>query len=146
MWPRDEFDPGHFTSSGFVASPDGRCLLLIHHGRLGRWLQPGGHIEPDDSTVETAARREVAEETGISDLAGVGSGLLRIHAHPIPPRAEEPSHTHIDLALGFIAEGFDIGPIDEVLDAAWVPFADLVSFDTDEAVREGADALRALIA
>ncbi|MGB5566420.1 MAG: hypothetical protein WBN93_08820, partial [Acidimicrobiia bacterium] len=28
---RDRFDPGHFTASGFVVSPDGSSLLLIHH-------------------------------------------------------------------------------------------------------------------
>ncbi len=86
-WPRNEFSPGHFTASGFVGSPDGTSLLLIHHGRLHRWLQPGGHMEAGDATVEAAARREVAEETGIADLVRLGHGLLRIDAHPIPERA-----------------------------------------------------------
>ena len=146
MWPRTEFDPGHFTASGFVASPDRRCLLMIHHARLEKWLQPGGHIEPDDETLEAAARREVTEETGISELSRLRSGILRIHAHAIPPRADEPCHTHIDLALGFVSATFDIGPIDEVLDAAWVPFDELATFDTDDAVREAAAALRSLFA
>ena len=52
MWPRSEFDPGHFTASAFVVSPDGTKVLLVEHARLGRWLQPGGHIEADDRTVE----------------------------------------------------------------------------------------------
>jgi 8-oxo-dGTP pyrophosphatase MutT (NUDIX family) len=119
---------------------------MIHHARLEKWLQPGGHIEPDDETLEAAARREVAEETGISELSRLGSGILRIHAHAIPPRADEPHHTHIDLALGFVSATFDIGPIDEVLDAAWVPFDELATFDTDDAAREAAAALRSLFA
>ncbi|MGI9643527.1 MAG: NUDIX hydrolase [Acidimicrobiia bacterium] len=146
MWPRTEFDPGHFTASGFVASPDGESLLMIHHARLQRWLQPGGHIEPMDTAVEDAARREVTEETGISDLVRVGTSILRIDAHPIPARHDEPPHTHIDLGVGFVSGTFAIGPIDEVLDAAWVPFAELAGFDTDDAVRRGADALRATLA
>lgn len=145
MWPRNEFDPGHFTASGFVSSPDTRSLLLIHHGRLGRWLQPGGHIEVEDGSVEEAARREVAEETGIGDLDRIGDGIIRIDAHPIPARPDEPAHVHIDLGIGFIARTFHIGPLAEVLDAAWVPFADLAAFDTDDAVRRGADALCALL-
>ncbi|MEN8041330.1 MAG: hypothetical protein ABFR95_07475, partial [Actinomycetota bacterium] len=52
MWPRSEFEPGHFTASGFVTSPDGEALLLIHHGKLDRWLQPGGHIDPEDASVD----------------------------------------------------------------------------------------------
>lgn len=117
-------------------------MLLIHHGRLGRWLQPGGHIEADDATVEDAARREIGEETGITDLRRVGSGILRIDAHPIPPRGEEPAHTHIDLGIGFIAGTDQIGPITEVLDAAWVRFDDLDRFDADDAVGRGATTLR----
>ena len=63
---RDRFVPGHFTASGFVVSPDGSSLLLIHHRRLDRWLQPGGHIDPEDASPIAAAAREVTEETGVS--------------------------------------------------------------------------------
>lgn len=147
MWPRSEFDPGHFTASGFVASPDGSALLLIHHGRLDRWLQPGGHIEPEDQTVEVSVRREVAEETGLSDMDRVGTSLIRIDAHPIPPRPDEPGHIHIDLALGFIARSEEIGVVDEILDARWVPFDGLDEYDVDLAVTGGAaKLLRSIVA
>jgi len=145
-WPRNEFSPGHFTASGFVGSPDGTSLLLIHHGRLHRWLQPGGHIEAGDATVEAAARREVAEETGIADLERIGVGLLRIDAHPIPERADEPGHIHIDLGIGFRSMTDVIGPIDEVLDARWVPFRDLSTHGVDEAVLASAATLGGLLA
>lgn len=146
MWPRTEFSPGHFTASGFVISPDRDSILLIHHGKLGRWLQPGGHIEADDDTVEAAARREVAEETGIADLVRVGSSLIRIDAHPIPSHGHEPAHIHIDLAFGFIAATDRIGPLDEVVDAKWVLFGDLAAFDLDEAGIAGVHALSEAIA
>lgn len=145
MWPRTEFQPGHFTASGFVASSDGSKLLLIEHARLGRWLQPGGHIEVADPTVEAAARREVGEETGIHDLERLGTGLLRIDAHPIPPRGNEPAHTHIDLGIGFRSRTDQIGNLDEVLDAAWVPFAGLGDYGADDAVRLGARRLQELL-
>ena len=146
MWPRFEFDPGHFTASGFVASPDGEAVLLIHHGKLDRWLQPGGHIEACDSTVEDAARREVLEETGVGNLQRLGSSLVRIDAHVIPERGSEPEHTHIDLAMGFVAPNDAIGPLDEVRDARWVRFEDLDAYDVDQGVLGGADALRRLLA
>ncbi len=51
----------HFTVSGFV-SDGGRTALHWH--RIGKWLPPGGHIEPDEDPVQ-AVLREVLEETGI---------------------------------------------------------------------------------
>ncbi len=143
-WVRSEFDPGHFTASGFVLSPDATALLLVEHRRLGRWLQPGGHFEPDDATVDDAVRREVAEETGVTDLELLDERLLRIDAHAIPPRRDEPAHTHFDLARAYAARRWELGPIDEVLDARWVGLDELAQMGVDMAVTEGAGALRSL--
>src|SRR5207248_2563727 len=55
---RDHFAPGHFTASGFVLSPDARALLLIRHRKLGRWLQPGGHVDAEDRDIEDAAQSD----------------------------------------------------------------------------------------
>ena len=45
---RLQYEPGHFTASGFVIHPAGDRVLLIHHAKIGAWLQPGGHIDPGD--------------------------------------------------------------------------------------------------
>ena len=42
-----EADPVHVTASALVVGPRG--LLLHVHKRLGRWMQPGGHIDPGES-------------------------------------------------------------------------------------------------
>src|SRR5436189_5409859 len=65
---RSHFVPGHFTASAFVLSPDRRDLVLIHHKKLGIWVQPGGHVEPSDDDLLGAARREVLEEVGLAEL------------------------------------------------------------------------------
>lgn len=144
-WRRDHFHPGHFTASGFVANASGSAVLLIHHGKLGRWLQPGGHIEAGDDTIEVAIRREVSEETGIRHIERLGDGLLHIDAHPIPAFSDEPRHTHIDLTMGFRAQDDEIGVLAEVTDARWVRFADLGTLDTDDVVRRGVARLRQLL-
>ena len=46
-------------------------ILLIKRGKdphKGKWAFPGGRIEQSDSDIETAARRELAEETSIKDV------------------------------------------------------------------------------
>lgn len=54
----------HFCASAFVIDPYTKKILLIKHKKNGRWTQPGGHIE-NDETPEEAALREVYEETGL---------------------------------------------------------------------------------
>jgi 8-oxo-dGTP pyrophosphatase MutT (NUDIX family) len=102
---RDHFVPGHLTASGFVLSPDRNRVLLIEHTRLGRWLQPGGHIEESDTSFEGAARREIFEETGLEELGcdpGM-PGLFDLDVHLIPAHSAEPEHVHYDLRYVFIA-------------------------------------------
>lgn len=53
----------HFTATAFVQDSQKRVLLLWHK-RLGRWMPPGGHVDPDETPDETA-RRECKEETGL---------------------------------------------------------------------------------
>ena len=54
----------HFCASAFVINPQDKKILLVKHHLFDKWVQPGGHIE-DDETPEEAATREVFEETGI---------------------------------------------------------------------------------
>lgn len=98
---RTHFEPGHFTASGFVVSPDRRSLLLVHHEKLGKWLQPGGHVENDDADLEAAARREVVEETRLGSLDLLGP--LDVDIHRFPERGDEPAHDHFDVRFGFVA-------------------------------------------
>jgi len=100
---RRQFTPGHVTCSGLVLAPDGARLLLVHHRRLDRWLQPGGHVEPEDLAIEDAGRREVVEETG-AVLAPGGAPLIGIDVHGIPARRDQPYHLHHDLLFLFRAE------------------------------------------
>ena len=89
---------GHITASAVVARPRGEAFLLVFHRKLGRWLQPGGHVEYDDASVFDAALREAREETGISEFASpIGRTILDVDVHRIPARTNEPAHHHFDV-------------------------------------------------
>jgi 8-oxo-dGTP pyrophosphatase MutT (NUDIX family) len=86
---------GHFTGSAWLVSADGERVLLMHHRKLGRWLQPGGHAD-GDADLARVALREAQEETGVADLR-VEEGIFDIDGHRIPARADEPEHWHYDV-------------------------------------------------
>ena len=139
---RHQFEPGHFTASGLVLSSDGSSILLIHHRRLGRWMQPGGHIDATDPDPRAAARREIAEETGVVDLVDLGSGLFAIADHPIPARRDEPAHRHFDLRFAFVARSDGLTPSGEVIAAAWVRLDAVDDIGVDPQTRRHVERLR----
>jgi 8-oxo-dGTP pyrophosphatase MutT (NUDIX family) len=145
---RTHFQPGHFTASAFVLSPDRESVLLILHGKLGLWLQPGGHIDPSDVDVVAAARREVIEETGIEVQVaeGTGASLLDVDIHAIPanPRKSEPSHDHFDLRFTFVAPSLDFHAGSDALAARWVRLEAVVDAGTDDSVRRAIRKLTSL--
>ena len=106
----DPFDrhlpEGHLTGSAFVVSPDAAKVLLLHHHKLGRWLQPGGHADPGERDGETVALREAMEETGIPDLRLHPSAPrpLDVDVHAIPARGGDPAHLHLDLRYLVLAD------------------------------------------
>ena len=96
-----------FTATTFVVR-DGRALLLWHRD-IQAWLPPGGHIEPDE-LPETAALREVREETGLEvHLLGAQErwGTVRVLRSPVCILLEDisPGHQHIDLIYFARADG-----------------------------------------
>ncbi|MFD0314064.1 NUDIX hydrolase [Streptomyces flavalbus] len=59
-------------------------VLLVERGQepyAGQWALPGGFLLPKES-AETAARRELAEETGLSDVSGLHLEQLRTYSDP----------------------------------------------------------------
>ena len=87
--------PGHFTGSAWVVSADGERALLLHHAKLDRWLQPGGHAD-GSGDLAAVALREAQEETGLRGLR-VEGGVFDLDRHRIPARGDEPEHWHYDV-------------------------------------------------
>lgn len=94
--------PGHITGSAWIVDTSGNFVLLTHHAKLNKWLQPGGHADGDEDILNVALR-EAEEETGLSNFKLLEDGIFDIDIHIIPPRKEFPQHLHYDVR--FLFEG-----------------------------------------
>lgn len=139
LYNRKNFD-GHITTSAFIIDDSKEEILLLHHKSLGKWLQPGGHTEKDDSLVASALR-EAVEETGISNLhlhyQPVHPDVdvpFDVDSHYIPPNPlkNEEGHYHHDLRYVFFYSGDRTNDFntDEATAMQWLAFDKL----TDDAI------------
>ena len=103
---------GHVTGSAWVINEVGSRVVLVHHAKLNRWVQPGGHCD-GEADVRAVARREAHEETGLivtplpHDLAASGcvaGGIFDVDVHPIPEYWNTPEHMHYDVRFVFTAD------------------------------------------
>lgn len=96
----------HFTASALVIDADCARVCLVEHAKLGRLLQPGGHIEPDDVSPEAAALREATEETSLAlDFHPEAPRPFDLDIHEIPERPGEPAHFHLDVRYLLVGAG-----------------------------------------
>jgi 8-oxo-dGTP pyrophosphatase MutT (NUDIX family) len=130
---------GHITGSAWVLSHDRQRCLLVHHGKLNRWLQPGGHAD-GQTDVAQAALREAQEETGLVDLQ-LTDEPLDIDVHRIPARLDrdgnqtEDAHEHHDIRFLFIAApGQPLVLSDESHEVRWFSRDELLRVTDEESV------------
>ncbi len=131
---------GHLTGSAVVVDEAGRRTLLLHHAKLDRWLQPGGHAD-GDGNLANVAWREATEETGLTGLRLVRPAI-DIDIHTIPARPGEPEHLHLDVRFAVIApDGATVDHNHEALGARWVDGDDPAVVDAPDLARAVSRAL-----
>lgn len=130
---------GHLTGSAITVSADGTRVLLLHHRKLDRWLQPGGHGDPGETTGEEVALREAFEETGIEGLVldEAAPRPLDVDVHAIPARGKEPAHEHLDLRyLVRAPEGARVSPaLAELHEIRWLAWDETDALDPDPGLK-----------
>jgi 8-oxo-dGTP pyrophosphatase MutT (NUDIX family) len=135
--------PGHITGSAWVLSRDRTRCLLVHHAKLNRWLQPGGHADGENAIHEVALR-EVREETGLVnlELPTIDGELvpLDLDVHLIPARYRdgqliEDAHEHHDVRFLVTAKGDEpIALSEESHDLGWFTRDEILARTDEESV------------
>jgi 8-oxo-dGTP pyrophosphatase MutT (NUDIX family) len=140
-------NPDHVTGSAVVARPDGSAFLMVFHRRLKRWLQPGGHVEPGDTSVLDTAMREAREETGVTALEVANGGrILDLDVHPIPATAKRPAHVHYDLRyLGTTRGDATVAEPLEIEKVGWFAWDEALAAGVDESLARALRKARRLL-
>src|SRR5690349_5634678 len=126
--------PGHITGSAWIIDEAREFVLLTHHAKLNRWLQPGGHADGDEN-VSGVALREAEEETGIKNFTLLHKGIFDIDIHSIPARKDFPQHLHFDVRFMFEANRSEKLLItEESHDLQWIRLADIDQFADHESI------------
>lgn len=125
---------GHVTGSAWVLNPQKTHVLLMHHRKLDKWLQPGGHCDGDPDVL-AVAKKETGEETSLITITETGK-IFDIDAHVIPAKNGVPEHKHYDIRYILLAEMSDeILPSNtEAKSVRWVKLNDVSNYTADASI------------
>lgn len=124
--------PGHVTGSAFILNPNQDQLVLMHHRKLGIWVQTGGHTDGNPDVLAVALR-EAEEESGQIGfvpwercLEPVKQTVLPIDfdIHLIPRRGKEPPHWHYDVRFVLVSAESALVANEESFAIRWFDLAD----------------------
>lgn len=120
----------------FRGSSGARELLLVRRGEdpfKGMWALPGGFVD-EDEPLERAARRELAEETGL----GPAGGFLLVGVYGDPGR--DPRGWTVTVLYAAVLGPGELASVeggDDAVDAAWHPVRSLPPLAFDHALLAG---------
>lgn len=118
--------PGHITGSAWILNKKRTHVLLVHHVKLSKWLQPGGHADGEENIL-SVAMREVNEETGLIHFKELVPGIFDLDIHTIPARTDFPEHLHYDVRFALVATEDDdeLHISEESHDVKWISLLDV---------------------
>jgi len=122
---------GHVTGSAWVINPNRTHTLMLHHRKLDRWFQPGGHADGDPDILQVVLK-EVSEESGIEldQVKLLSENVFDVDIHTIYPSKHDDRHEHFDIRfLIEIDDRLDIPGNSESHQVAWIPLDQVSRFN-----------------
>lgn len=134
--------PGHITGSAWIVEPSHTQVLLVHHAKLNKWVQPGGHADGDEDILRVALK-EAEEETGLKEFKILDSHKpFDLDIHRIPKRTEFPEHFHYDVRFMLEANTNELIHVsEESHDVKWIRLDDLAKYSQERSVLRMRDKL-----
>jgi 8-oxo-dGTP pyrophosphatase MutT (NUDIX family) len=124
---------GHITASCFVINQEFNKILLMHHSKLNKWLQPGGHCDGESDTRKVALK-ELFEETGLKPL-NLFNGIFDIDIHFIPERKNVKEHLHYDIRhLVVCSDSTALIINGESRDLKWLKTDQIIEYTNEESI------------
>jgi len=127
--------PGHITGSAWIVDSDRTQVLLVHHAKLNKWVQPGGHADGDENILRVALK-EAEEETGLKEFKLLDQKKpFDVDIHLIPQRKEFPEHFHYDVRFLLEADPNELIHVsEESHDVKWIKLDDLEKYNRERSV------------
>lgn len=126
--------PGHITGSAWIVDASKQFVVLTHHAKLNKWLQPGGHADGNEDIVDVSLR-EAKEETGLKKIILKQSTIFDIDIHRIPAHKDFAEHYHFDVRFIFEADKNEPLQItDESNDLQWVNLNQLEHYTNNTSI------------
>lgn len=114
-------------SAGGVVLGDSGTIALVQSATSGFWTLPKGHVDPGE-TDEEAARREIHEEAGLTDLEFIDDLGTYERPHILPDGSDDPYETKTIHMFLFAAQPHaSLLPTHEMQAARWVSFRELAN-------------------
>ena len=129
----DETERGHVTGSAWIVNRDGSQVVLLHHAKLGIWVQPGGHCD-GETDVAQVALREAREETGL-EVSLLDAGIFDVDVHRIPEYWNTPEHLHFDVRWLLQADETMMSIVsDESREVRWVSLSEAAALNNTASI------------
>ncbi len=136
-----ENEDAHITASAWVVSRDGRKVLMAYHNIYKSWAWLGGHAD-GDTDLMAVCRREVAEESGLTDLTALFDEPVSVEVLPVSAhiRRGKPVKAHLHLNVTYLFQADETCPIrtcpDENSAVGWIPTEEISVYSTEPLFRD----------
>ncbi len=113
--------------AGGIVIGDSGMIAMVRQSKESRWLFPKGHCDEGEDDEETA-RREVMEETGLTDLERIDDlGSYERYRINLDGSYDESELKSIHMFLFAAQPHATLAPTMEIEEAQWVSYREVAS-------------------